>query len=414
MYSGAFQLILVLALSLFIGIEREEHKVHAGYAFGGVRTFPMIGLAGYALASLSGGNPFATALGFLAVGALLVVSYWHKLKARENAGATTEVSALLTYLVGALVQSGSYWLAVALGVVAVLLLELREGLQRLSTRIAREEIVAFAKFLLLAAVILPVLPDRPLTPFLINPFRTWLVVVAVSGVSYASYALQKWLKERGGVLMTGLLGGAYSSTVTTIVLARSAKEAGEPRLYAGSALAASGMMYLRVLVLVLLVDVPLAGRLAPWFCGLGAAGIVVGIVVALARRENRERREAPLRGRNPLEMRPALVFGAVFVAVIVVTRLVIEHTGATGLYALSGLMGLGDVDPFVLGLAQSGSVTASTSVLAVAAVLATSANNLANGVYALLFADRRTGLLTLELDLGFAAVGLLPLAWLGG
>jgi len=408
-----FELALVLFLSFLVGIEREEHKARAGhYIFGGVRTFPLIGLVGYALAQVSGGDVAALAVGLVAIGALLTVSYWHKVRADPAAGATTELSGLLTYLLGALVHSGMYWVAVALGVVAVLLLELREGLERLTTRLPRDEVIAFTKFLLLAIVILPVLPDRPFTRFEINPFRTWLIVVAVSGLSYAGYAAQKWLKQPGGVLLTALLGGAYSSTATTVVLARRAKGAAAPRLYAGSTLAASGIMYLRVTVLVLLFNPGLAGALAPVFCVLALLGVAAGVAIALGQGGAPPSPTNEVRApTNPLELRPALVFGAAFLAVVVLTRLAVEHVGRGGLYGLAAIVGLSDVDPFVLGLAQSSSAELS-HVAATSIVVATASNNVAKGIYALAFGDRATGRLSLALLGLFAAAGLVPLAWL--
>ena len=403
---------LVLFLSLLVGLEREEHKARVGhYAFGGIRTFPLLGLSGYGLARLSGGNVLSLAIGFAVVGGLMAISYWHKVQADPAAGATTEVSGLVTYLVGALVYAGAYWIAVALGIVAVLLLELREGLERLAARVGRDEVTAFVKFLVLAMVILPVLPDWSFTRFEINPFRTWLVLVAVSGLSYVSYVLQKWLHERGGVLFTALLGGAYSSTATTVVLARRAKDRGDSRLYAGSMLAASGVMYLRMVVLVSLFDAHLGRMLAPAFGALALAAIGAGVSLALGRSAGRDDTVAARAATNPLELRPAFLFGGAFLLVLVLTRLATEYVGRAGLYGLAALMGLSDVDPFVLGLAESGARGEPLHVAAAAIVLAAASNNVAKGVYARAFADRETGRLALVL-LGLLAVaGLVPLAW---
>lgn len=409
-----FELALVLFLSFLIGLEREEHKAAGGhYVFGGIRTFPLLGFVGYGLARLAGGNVIALAIGFAAVGALMAVSYWNKVRANPAAGGTTEVSALLTYLVGALVHAGATWSAVALGVLAVLLLELREALEKLTARIARDEVAAFAKFLLLAVVILPVLPDHPYGRFAINPFRTWIVVVVVSGLSYASYLLQKWLHQRSGVLVMAILGGAYSSTATTVVLAREGKDADRPVLYAGSALAASGMMYLRILLLVWLFNAELAGLLAPWFCGLGVLASIAGAAVALLRGGKQEGAHARGPTRNPLELRPAFLFGAAFVAMLVLTQLAVQHVGRGGLYGLAAIMGFGDVDPFVLGLTQGG-VAASESLhsLAAAIVIAASANHVAKAAYARFFGGSKTGPLMLAALVGLAIVGLLPLIWI--
>jgi uncharacterized membrane protein (DUF4010 family) len=406
-------LCLVLFLAFLVGIGREDHKAHAThYVFGGVRTFPLLALVGYGLARLTDGNVVSLAIGLAVVGALMSISYWHKVHADGNAGAATEVSGLLTYLIGALVYAQAYWIAVSLGVVAVLLLELREGLERLSARVNRDEVTSFAKFLVLAAVILPILPDRPLTRFEIDPFRTWLVIVAVSGVSYVGYVAQRALEERGGVLVTALLGGAYSSTVTTIVLARRAKASAAPRLYAGSMLAASGMMYLRMLVLICVFDRALAARLAPVFVVLALAAIGAGVLLAA--------RSQPVAGaasaavaatKNPLELRSAFLFGGVFLVTLVLTRLATDHIGRAGLYGLAGLMGLSDVDPFVLGIAQSSPTAEPLHVAAAAIAIAASANNLVKGVYARAFADRETGTLALRALALLAAAGLAQLFW---
>jgi uncharacterized membrane protein (DUF4010 family) len=408
-----FELALVLFLSFLVGIEREEHKAEGGhYVFGGIRTFPLLGFVGYGLARLSGGDVLSLAIGFAAIGGLMAVSYWNKVRADPAAGATTEVSALLTYLLGALVHAGAIWTAVALGVIAVLLLELREGLAKLTSRIARDEVVAFTKFLLLGVVILPVLPDRPFGPFAINPFRTWLVVVAVSGLSYASYVLQKWLRQRGGVLVTALLGGAYSSTATTIVLARESKGAPRPMLFAGSALAASGVMYLRILLLVSLFDPVLARSLAPWFSALGLGAMAVGIGVALANaRPAGERPQEQNRARNPLELRPAFIFGAAFLAMLVLSQLALRYVGRAGLYGMAAVMGFGDVDPFVLGIAQGSPWPAAHHGAAAAVLIATSANDAAKAVYARVFAGRGAGHPALLMLLTLAVAGVLPLIW---
>ena len=183
----AVQILLVLFLSFLIGLEREEHSAAGKYfSFGGVRTFPLIGLIGYSVALVSGQQVLPVTLGFLVVGGFLLVSYWHKLSKVEAAGVTTEMSGLATFLIGALICYGHLWIATALGVASLLLLELKTALEKLAERIAPNEIFTFGKFLFLSGVILPILPNQEFGPFHINPFKTWLVVVAISTVSYAS------------------------------------------------------------------------------------------------------------------------------------------------------------------------------------------------------------------------------------
>ena len=234
----AYKVVLVLFLSFLLGLEHEEHRTQKSYAFGGVRTFPQLGLLGYILSTLAGPAVLPVAMGFLGVVAFLIVSYRHKLEINPDAGITTEISGLGTYLLGALVQRDHLWLAVTVVVAALLLLELKTGLESLAQRIEPVEIITFTKFLLLCAVILPVVPNQPFTPFAINPFKTWLVVVAVSAISYASYVLQKLTKDKGGILLSAFLGGAYSSTVATVVLAKRSAREGRPHLFAGATLLA--------------------------------------------------------------------------------------------------------------------------------------------------------------------------------
>ncbi len=218
-----FKILLVLFLSFLVGLEREEHAGDAHRGFGGVRTFPLIGLMGYAMALLAGNQIWPVALVFVAISAFLLLSYWHKLVTLPVPGVTSEMAALATYLIGALVSREQFWIATTLAVACMILLELKTALEGLAQRIAPEDIFTFTKFLLLAAVILPIVPNQEFTSFQINPFKTWLVVVAVSGISYGSYVVQKLAKARGGVLLAAILGGAYSSTLTTIVLAKRAK-----------------------------------------------------------------------------------------------------------------------------------------------------------------------------------------------
>lgn len=410
----ALNITLVLALAFFIGLEREEQKQQgAVYRFGGVRTFPLIGLVSYALALISPATLVPWAVGLAVVGGFMLLSYFHKLDEGPAAGLTTEVSALATYAIGGLVQQERYWLAATLGIVSVLLLELKRGLEGLTKVVASSEIVTVAKFLVLAVVVLPIVPDRELTRFHVNPFRTFLVVVAVSGVSFASYVLQRVFAGRGGVRLSALLGGAYSSTVTTVVLARRAREESPPRpgLYAGSILAASGVMYARLVVLVALFNPSLAATLAPTFGALAAIACLGGWLVSRGRRASAV--SPPGRPpKNPLELGAAVLFAGAFVLILVLTTLARETLGKAGLYALAAILGVTDVDPFILGLAQSGAASTPLGIAAPAVVIAAASNNVAKAIYAYAFADRATGLRSLGLLVALAALGLLPLVWI--
>jgi uncharacterized membrane protein (DUF4010 family) len=410
----AVQIVLVLFLSFLIGLEREERKAAGGpYSFGGVRTFPLIGLIGYSAALISGPQMLPLAIGFLVVAGFLLVSYWHKISTAETAGVTTEMSGLATFLVGALVCYGHLWIATTLGVASLLLLDLKAALEKLAVRIAPNEILTFAKFLFLSGVILPILPNKEFSQFHINPFKTWLVVVAISAISYASYVLQKVTKGQGGVVLAALLGGAYSSTVTTVVMARRAKLEQRPHLFAGGILIACGVMYVRLVILLALFNRQL--MLLLYIPFLVLAGLAVGAGWLWSRRADKNTQEVKreFEPKNPLDLVTAFLFAGLFLVMLVATQLAITYLGRTGVNTLAAIMGVSDVDPFIMGLTQAAGTLTPLKVAAAAVAIAASSNNVVKGIYAYSLADRKTGVQSLVFLAALAAMGLIPLFWLG-
>lgn len=408
------QIVLVLFLSFLIGLEREERKTAGGsYTFGGVRTFPLIGLIGYAAALISGPQMLTLAIGFLVVAGFLLVSYWHKISTSETAGVTTEMSGLATFLVGALVYYGHLWIATALGVASLLLLDLKVALEKLAARIAPNEILTFAKFLFLSGVILPILPNQEYSQFHINPFKTWLVVVAISAISYLSYVLQKMTKGQGGIVLAALLGGAYSSTVTTVVMARRAAREQHPHLFAGGILIASGVMYIRLVILLALFNRQL--MLLVYIPFLVLAVLAVGFGWLWTRRADKSTQEVQREAdpKNPLELMTAFLFAGLFLAMLVATQLAVTYLGRTGVNTLAVLMGVSDVDPFIMGMTQAAPALTAFKVAAAAIAIAAASNNVVKGIYSYSLAGRKTGVQSLAMLLALAVLGLVPLFWLG-
>ena len=394
-----------------MGLDREEHSTEGHKSFGGVRTFPIFGLVGYAMALLSGDQVLPVALGLVVVGGFGMLSYWFKRAQTEEAGTTTEVSALAIYLVGALVFKGEFWIATTLVVIQLFLLELKTGLEGMAKRLAPTEVIAFTKFMLLTAVILPVVPNREFTSFQINPFKTWLVVVAVSAVSYGSYVLQTMLKGQGGIFLSALLGGAYSSTVTTVVLAKQGAHKHKPHIISGGILGASGMMYLRLAVLVGLFNQELLFKLGPAFCILGLGAILGGWLWSRREDETTEQAEQIEATRNPLELKAAFLFAAIFLGMLLITHLAVTHLGTGGVYSLAAIMGLSDVDPFIMGMTQTAASSTPVHVASLAILIAASSNNLIKGCYARFFSDSATGRWSLILLVILALLGLIPAWW---
>jgi uncharacterized membrane protein (DUF4010 family) len=409
------KIVLVLFLSFLVGLEREEHKSsHTHYSFGGVRTFPLIGLIGYAIALLAGGQLIPEILGLLVVGGFLMLSYWQKVRMYQTGdmpGVTSELSGLVTYLIGVLVVRDYFWIATTLTVASILLLELKEVLEGLTRRISPTEVLTFTKFLLLTAVILPVLPNQDFTRFAINPFKTWLVVVAVCAISYISYLLMRITKE-SGILISAVLGGIYSSTATTVALAKRSVGERHSHLFAGATLLASAFMYLRLTVLVGIFNWDLVRLLGGPFLILAGAAIVTAIAWSRRVDDNGKGLQRKYENHNPLELRAAFFFAGIFLLILVLTKLAFSYLGNSGAYILGAVMGVSDVDPFVLSMTQTTAFAGKTNVIAGAVAIAAASNNVAKGIYAYLFGDRKTGRESLILLVLLAVAGLIPVIWL--
>jgi len=374
----AMQLLVVLGIGLLIGAEREhdqsEREEEGHRQFGGVRTFPLIALAGYLLSV----DPFAYTAGLLVLGGLLGLSYRRKSE-RGRVGLTTEMAALVIYGIGPIVQAGALWLAVAAGILTLLLLQLKRPMERLVRQLPDEEIFTFTQFALVTAVVLPLLPDRDYTQFAINPFRAWLVVVAVASISYLSYLLQRWRGGRSGLFLAAVLGGAYSSTATTVALARQARvQPAQARILSGAVIAATGMMYLRLIILIWLFAPALGLAVVGPFLLMAIGALAAGSWSL--RRSSPSASTPPLSATNPLQLGNALLFAAIFVGIEALTWLATQRLGEAGLFALAAIMGTAGIDPFILSVTQHADLVVRQGALAVA--IAVASNNLFKGLYA--------------------------------
>jgi uncharacterized membrane protein (DUF4010 family) len=403
------QLLLVFFLSFIIGLERETKKLDDDHvSFGGVRTYPLIGLFGFALPSVSQGDLLVITLGLSLIALFLLLAFWHKLSTLGYSGITSYLAALMTYIIGVAVYKDLFWIAATLCVTSVLLLELKSWLELIAKRIDEGEILTFTKFLLLLAVILPLVPNQAFTDYQINPFKIWLVVVAVSSVSYGSYILQKLSKNENALLLTAVLGGIYSSTVTTVALARKSQIQDTPHLLSGFILMASGMMYLRVIALLALFNIELMQHLLIPFLALSIVALLGGFIWSRMGLQNAHISQQTHNTQNPLEIGSGLMFAVLFVVMLIATHLAVEFLGDNGVYTLGLVMGVADVDPFIMGLTQAVPALTPARVGGVAILLASSSNNLAKGFYAYSLGTRETGRRSLGLLCVLSVLGLIP------
>lgn len=410
---NAEQIAVLLGLSLFFGLAFEEFYANTlPNRPGGVRTFPLLALTGAGLFAV---EPH-TALPFVA--GLLVLGMWLYGYVRANLQVTERgveghfvvpTSNVLAYTLGAITITQPLWLSVGLTVAAVLLLASRRPLHDLAERIAREEILTAGRFLIVVGVILPILVNQPPLPFTsITPFQVWLAVVAVSTLSYVSYLAQRYLFPQRGVLLTAVLGGLYSSTATTVVLAQRAREQRMTPLIVAGMVAATGMMYARILIVTALFNTSLARALLVPFATLAVVAIAVAVVVGRTATSGDGDRIEP---SNPLQLQTAFIFAGLLIVISVLTRVVEQHVGARGVLALGAIVGVTDIDPFVLSIAQGGAAATGITIAAAAIAIASSSNNVLKAIYAVAFSRQRASLLPAFVLLATAALGLVA-AWM--
>lgn len=378
---------VALGLGLLVGLQRES----AASPLAGLRTFPIVALLGAACALMSpAAGGWLLGAGLLGVAAATAMGNAARLRETPaDPGITTEVALLLVYALGAYAVVGHRAAAVVLGGTVAVLLHFKAELHGAVKRLGEGDLRAVMQFVLLALVVLPVLPDATFGPYSVfNPRETWLMAVLIVGLSLCGYIVLKFFGERAGVAAGGLLGGLISSTATTVSWARATR--GHPDAARPAALViviASTVVYARVLVEIAAVSPSLLPAAAAPIAVLAA-----GMVASAAALWFRAREAAPLTadGRQPASLKTAFTFAALYGIVLLAVAIVNDRFGAGGLYAVSAISGLTDVDAITLSIARlvaSGQLPPPEGWrLVVVGVL----SNLAfKGVLAALLGDRR-------------------------
>ncbi len=348
--------------------------------------------------------------GWLVVSVLLVVYYFFRLKEQSNYGITTIVVGLITYCIPALVITQPAWLYLLVVVTVLIFSELKSSFVEISQKFDKNEFIILAKFLIIAGVILPIVPDKQIVPFInLTPFNIWLAVVVVSAISYMSYLLRKFVFANSGIIVSGVLGGIYSSTATTVILSRKSRNLrhkNEIKQYASAIILSMAVMYLRILVLMLIFNVRLTIYLLPVFLIMAAFSTLWGLaIMRKAGRTNNVEQDNIITDKNPLEFKVAIIFTLLFVAFSFINYYVIETFGVGGLNVLSWLVGLVYIDPFLLNIFQ-GKYEVEMNAIALATLQAIISNNILKTGYAMFLAHRD---LRKPIIIGMGAIILLNL-----
>lgn len=374
-------LIAALAIGLLIGLERGWHdrELPEGGRVAGLRTFALTGLLGGVLGHLQpdfGPWPLLGAL--LGLSLLLTVSYARAAKLSGNLSATTAVAMMLTLVLGAFAAHGNITLALAAAVIVAVLLDLKPTLHGWLRLMEHRELTASLQLLVLSVVILPYLPNQGLGPYgALNPYQLWWAVILIAGLSLAGHFAMRLTGSQRGILWTGLLGGLASSTAATLALARYARQ--QPALAGAAAagsLAACGVMFFRMAVLLGVIQPALLST-------FGGSLVVTGVVMlgmALwrwRRRPGSAVSEGAVGAMAPFDLGTALGFGAFLAVMAVLVPAAKQWLGTSGIYVLSAVSGLADVDAIVISLARlHGAGGLPTNVAVTALGLATAANML--------------------------------------
>jgi uncharacterized membrane protein (DUF4010 family) len=343
------QLAVSLGLGLLLGLERERR----GPVVAGIRTFPIISLFGTVCAQI--GQVFGgwiVAAGLLALTAVIVpANFIQARKGTPDPGTTTEIAALLLYVVGALIAIGYFAAALVIAGVLAVLLHSKRPLHNFARAVGERDMRAMMLFVLLTLVILPVLPNRDFGPYDVwNPFKLWLMVVLIVGISLGGYIAYKLFGARAGALLGGVIGGLVSSTATTVSYARrTGSDATLASLSAFVIMTASCISVVRVLIEIAAVAPARFAAMAPPFVGMLLVCALIGLALYFPGRKHAAKIPEQ---KNPAELKPALLFGALYAFVLLVVAAAKQYFGSAGLYIVAVISGLTDLDAITLSTGQ--------------------------------------------------------------
>ena len=348
------QLGIVLALGLLVGLQRQ----HSESVLAGVRTFPIVTLFGAMAALLDQSlqaNGWIITGGLIAIGGIVVATNLSRFRNEElDYGMTTEATVLLMYCVGAYVVMGSSVVAIAVGAASAVLLQFKPELHGISKKLSDEDLRAIMTFALITFVVLPILPNKtfdavaPLN--VLNPFETWLMVVLMVGISLGGYLAYRFFGRDAGLLLAGILGGAISSTATTMSYAqRTKRNPNTARLAATVILIASTIVYVRVLIEIFVVA---PGHFFALALPISLLLLATAIASALLWLQSKSDSKGMPEQKNPTELKSAIFFGLVYAGVLMALSIAKTHFNSDGTFAVAILSGLTDMDAITLSTAR--------------------------------------------------------------
>ncbi|MDD5681664.1 MAG: MgtC/SapB family protein [Candidatus Omnitrophica bacterium] len=370
--------VLALVLGFIIGLEREMHTIYAQKKkdFGGSRTFSMIALFGFLSAWFSSFIPYFFLIATVIIGLFLVSTYVVNSLDNVDKGSTTEFSAMVTFLIGAMLKFSSPMLSVFVAIMVLFVLNIKDKIQEYEKTIAKHELNAAVMFMMMTFVILPILPDRSIDSLgLVNLYRIWIMVVLVAGISFFGYIAIRFFGTAHGIGVAGLFGGLVSSTAVAMNMARRMHENGFfAKNFAIGITLASSMMLIRAGVEVWVINPPLARAfLIPIVVGTLSGYLYIGYLYITSKRENISQ---DFKFNNPFDLKEALMMGLIFGATLAIIGIVNRYVGDAGVLAASFVSGFADVDAIILSLSTLSKTTLNPLTAQHAIVLAIVSNTI--------------------------------------
>lgn len=370
-------LLMATGLAGLIGLEREmrfQQKEPDGNYFGGLRTHSMMGAIGFLATFMSGEMGFSSFLiaVFCVVFILLFISHTILILLQKRFGITSHLSLVASFFIGILVAIEEPYLALSVSILFTGLLALKIGLHKIVRQISREELLAILQFFILSSIILPLLPEHWTDPFGFfdwRPQTVWLMVVLVVSLRFIGYFLSKFLGSEKSILLSGIVGGFVSSTAVTMGIAQESKDHTRVKIFLIPILVASGIMFFRV-ILEVMVSAPRQTELwqfiFPPLVTMGLSSFLLsGILIASCLRKKEKEVDSEPKTemiiRQPLQMRSALTFGLFFLFVLLLADKVAELFSDEGLLIAAAIAGLSDVDAITLAasnLVRNGTIQA--------------------------------------------------------
>lgn len=381
------RLLVVIGIGSVIGLERQYSAMKENsHGFAGIRTFIFLVLLGF----IAGMfyflfSPWVFVAVFLGVSILIAVSYWFT-ATQGDRGSTTEFTSLIAFVLGSMTLIGLIEISLMITVLVVVVLSSKFRIKTIVGAITAEELYDFIRFVVIALLIFPFLPDQTYGPYdVLNPKEIGWVIILTSGLGLVGYILTKFLGPKKGILLGGIVGGLVSSTAVTWVYAKKSKENESLAASCATAiLAASSIMFIRVLIWTFIFNQTLFNRLLPAISlvFLSAIGITLYIYF---KRQTKQLNETEIPLKKPLDLKGAMVFGAIYTVILLVVSYANENLGESGTLISSAIAGFSDIDAITISVSKLSGLKLDLGIASLAILIAAISNTLVKmgiGIYA--------------------------------